>query len=226
VISGWSCSAFPFHRKWQLDHRAPAEKKPRLTRCWTRRLPVPRWSTSVAARKSRASDSPRSAAGRRDPFRRIEQRSVVRSSVLSRRESKRCSRAGTRCWFSASFRDVSQRWHPGRRSSCRLPRSISANAAGHVAHRLLSLQVGNGERRRSGRQANCPADLSEESPTSSRNRSRRRGASVAEEGFGRCDFRIDQSGRPWLLEVNAIRTSPRPPDWQRMAESRLSAIPT
>jgi D-alanine-D-alanine ligase len=26
---------------------------------------------------------------------------------------------------------------------------------------------------------------------------------VGGEGFGRCDFRIDQSGRPWLLEVNA-----------------------
>jgi D-alanine-D-alanine ligase len=26
---------------------------------------------------------------------------------------------------------------------------------------------------------------------------------VGGEGYGRCDFRIDQSGRPWLLEVNA-----------------------
>jgi D-alanine-D-alanine ligase len=26
---------------------------------------------------------------------------------------------------------------------------------------------------------------------------------VGGEGYGRADFRIDQSGRPWLLEVNA-----------------------
>ena len=54
-----------------------------------------------------------------------------------------------------------------------------------------------------GAKPNCPADLSEELANELIQIARAAWNVVGGEGYGRCDFRIDQSGRPWLLEVNA-----------------------
>ena len=54
-----------------------------------------------------------------------------------------------------------------------------------------------------GAKPNCPADLPEELANELTQIARTAWHVVGGEGYGRCDFRIDQSGRPWLLEVNA-----------------------
>ena len=54
-----------------------------------------------------------------------------------------------------------------------------------------------------GAKPNCPADLSEDLANELAQIARKAWGVVGGEGYGRCDFRIDQSGRPWLLEVNA-----------------------
>ena len=54
-----------------------------------------------------------------------------------------------------------------------------------------------------GAKPNCPADLPEDIANQIAAIARTAWSVVGGEGYGRCDFRIDQSGRPWLLEVNA-----------------------
>ncbi|HJQ11924.1 MAG TPA: hypothetical protein VJ840_12925 [Gemmatimonadaceae bacterium] len=54
-----------------------------------------------------------------------------------------------------------------------------------------------------GAKPNCPADLPEDLAGELTQIARTAWSVVGGEGYGRCDFRIDQSGRPWLLEVNA-----------------------
>lgn len=54
-----------------------------------------------------------------------------------------------------------------------------------------------------GAKPNCPADLPEPLANELIQIARTAWNVVGGEGYGRCDFRIDQSGRPWLLEVNA-----------------------
>jgi D-alanine-D-alanine ligase len=54
-----------------------------------------------------------------------------------------------------------------------------------------------------GAKPNCPADLSEDLANELAVIARAAWHVAGGEGFGRCDFRIDASGRPWLLEVNA-----------------------
>jgi D-alanine-D-alanine ligase len=54
-----------------------------------------------------------------------------------------------------------------------------------------------------GAKPNCPADLPEDLANEVAVIARAAWNVVGGEGYGRCDFRIDQSGRPWLLEVNA-----------------------
>jgi D-alanine-D-alanine ligase len=54
-----------------------------------------------------------------------------------------------------------------------------------------------------GAKPNCPADLPEALSKELTQIARTAWKIVGGEGYGRCDFRIDQSGRPWLLEVNA-----------------------
>lgn len=54
-----------------------------------------------------------------------------------------------------------------------------------------------------GAKPNCPADLPEDLANELIVIARAAWSVVRGEGYGRCDFRIDQSGRPWLLEVNA-----------------------
>ena len=54
-----------------------------------------------------------------------------------------------------------------------------------------------------GAKPNCPADLPEDLANELIQIARTAWSVVGGEGYGRCDFRIDQSGRPWLLEVNA-----------------------
>ena len=54
-----------------------------------------------------------------------------------------------------------------------------------------------------GAKPNCPADLPEDLANELAVIARAAWDVVGGEGYGRCDFRIDQSGRPWLLEVNA-----------------------
>jgi D-alanine-D-alanine ligase len=54
-----------------------------------------------------------------------------------------------------------------------------------------------------GAKPNCPADLPEDLANELAQIARTAWHVVGGEGYGRCDFRIDQSGRPWLLEVNA-----------------------
>src|SRR2546423_2583812 len=54
-----------------------------------------------------------------------------------------------------------------------------------------------------GAQPNCPADLPGALANELTQIARTAWHVVGGEGYGRCDFRIDQSGRPWLLAVNA-----------------------
>ena len=54
-----------------------------------------------------------------------------------------------------------------------------------------------------GAKPNCPADLPEPLAHELTHIARTAWRVVGGEGYGRCDFRIDPSGRPWLLEVNA-----------------------
>src|SRR5205814_8468554 len=54
-----------------------------------------------------------------------------------------------------------------------------------------------------GAKPTWPADLPEDLANEVAVISRTSWSVVGGEGYGRCDFRIDQSGRPWLLEVNA-----------------------
>ena len=54
-----------------------------------------------------------------------------------------------------------------------------------------------------GAKPNCPADLTEDLANELTVIARAAWNVVGGEGYGRADFRIDQSGRPWLLEVNA-----------------------
>ncbi len=54
-----------------------------------------------------------------------------------------------------------------------------------------------------GAKPSCPADLPESLANELTQIARTAWNIVGGEGYGRCDFRIDQSGRPWLLEVNA-----------------------
>lgn len=54
-----------------------------------------------------------------------------------------------------------------------------------------------------GAKPNCPADLPDPLANELIQIARTAWNVVGGEGYGRCDFRIDQSGRPWLLEVNA-----------------------
>lgn len=54
-----------------------------------------------------------------------------------------------------------------------------------------------------GAKPNCPADLPEDLANELAAIARVAWNVVGGEGYGRCDFRIDHSGRPWLLEVNA-----------------------
>ncbi len=54
-----------------------------------------------------------------------------------------------------------------------------------------------------GAKPTCPADLPENLANELVQIARTAWRVVGGEGYGRCDFRIDQSGRPWLLEVNA-----------------------
>jgi D-alanine-D-alanine ligase len=54
-----------------------------------------------------------------------------------------------------------------------------------------------------GAKPNCPANLPEDLVNELIQIARTAWSVVGGEGYGRCDFRIDQSGRPWLLEVNA-----------------------
>ena len=54
-----------------------------------------------------------------------------------------------------------------------------------------------------GAKPNCPADLPEDLANELTVIARAAWNVVGGEGYGRADFRIDQSGRPWLLEVNA-----------------------
>ncbi|HEY0529234.1 MAG TPA: hypothetical protein VGD02_10435 [Gemmatimonadaceae bacterium] len=54
-----------------------------------------------------------------------------------------------------------------------------------------------------GAKPNCPADLPEDLANELAVIARAAWNVVGGEGYGRADFRIDQSGRPWLLEVNA-----------------------
>jgi D-alanine-D-alanine ligase len=54
-----------------------------------------------------------------------------------------------------------------------------------------------------GARPSCPADLPEALADELASIARAAWRVVGGEGYGRADFRIDQSGRPWLLEVNA-----------------------
>ncbi|MFN2636725.1 MAG: hypothetical protein ABR585_06855 [Gemmatimonadaceae bacterium] len=54
-----------------------------------------------------------------------------------------------------------------------------------------------------GAKPNCPADLPEELANELGVIARAAWSVVGGEGYGRADFRIDPSGRPWLLEINA-----------------------
>jgi D-alanine-D-alanine ligase len=54
-----------------------------------------------------------------------------------------------------------------------------------------------------GAKPKCPAPLSKQAATELTAISRAAWKAVGGEGYGRVDLRIDQSGRPWILEVNA-----------------------
>ena len=54
-----------------------------------------------------------------------------------------------------------------------------------------------------GAAPHCPADLPEPLAAELQRIAREAWRVVGGSGYGRCDFRIDADGRPWLLEVNA-----------------------
>jgi D-alanine-D-alanine ligase len=54
-----------------------------------------------------------------------------------------------------------------------------------------------------GARATCPADVSARQQAELERVALTAWRLVGGDGYGRCDFRIDRSGRPWLLEVNA-----------------------
>jgi D-alanine-D-alanine ligase len=168
-------------------------------------LPVPRWShvrrgdeiTSVgfpAICKPVAEDA---SVG-------IEQRSVVRSM--------RALTARVEAMFDGWDEVLVQRFIPGREVNVgilgdevlpiaeidfgQMPRGMW-----HIVSYRSKWETGSDEDL--GAKPNCPADLSEDLANELAGIARTAWSVVGGEGFGRCDFRIDQSGRPWLLEVNA-----------------------
>jgi D-alanine-D-alanine ligase len=54
-----------------------------------------------------------------------------------------------------------------------------------------------------GAKPRCPAELSSEMAGELRRIAAAAWSAVGGQGYGRCDFRIDRNGRPWLLEVNS-----------------------
>jgi len=168
-------------------------------------LPVPRWShvrrgdeiTSVgfpAICKPVAEDA---SVG-------IEQRSVVRSM--------RALTARVEAMFEGWDEVLVQRFIPGREVNVgilgddvlpiaeidfgQMPRGMW-----HIVSYRSKWETGSDEDL--GAKPNCPADLPEGLASELAVIARTAWNVVGGEGFGRCDFRIDQSGRPWLLEVNA-----------------------
>ena len=167
-------------------------------------LPVPRWAhvrrgdeiTSVgfpAICKPVAEDA---SVG-------IEQRSVVRSM--------RALSARVEAMFEGWDEVLVQRFIPGREVNvgilgdevlpiaeidfAGMPRGMW-----HIVSYRSKWETGSDEDL--GATPNCPADLSEELANELTMIARTAWNVVGGEGYGRCDFRIDQSGRPWLLEVN------------------------
>ena len=136
----------------------------------------------------------------------VEQRSVVRNTRAARRRaSKRCSRAVDEV--------LVQRYVDGREVNVGILGDTVLPIAeidfgrmpgGPVAHRHLSIQVGDGQRRRPRRACRAvPADCR---PSWRTRFAASRCAAwklVGGFGYGRVDMRIDANGRPWILEVNA-----------------------
>ena len=168
-------------------------------------LPVPRWAhvrrgeeiTSVgfpAICKPVAEDA---SVG-------IEQRSVVRSM--------RALSARVEAMFEGWDEVLVQRFIPGREVNvgilgdevmpiaeidfAQMPRGMW-----HIVSYRSKWETGSDEDL--GAKPNCPADLPEGLANELVTIARAAWSVVGGEGYGRCDFRIDQSGRPWLLEVNA-----------------------
>jgi D-alanine-D-alanine ligase len=168
-------------------------------------LPVPRWAhirrgdeiTSVgfpAICKPVAEDA---SVG-------IEQRSVVRSM--------RALNARVRAMFDGWDEVLVQRYIDGREVNvgivgdeimpiAEIDFADMPKGMWHIVSYRSKWETGSDEDL--GAKPNCPADLPETLASELTQIARTAWNIVGGEGYGRCDFRIDQSGRPWLLEVNA-----------------------
>jgi D-alanine-D-alanine ligase len=168
-------------------------------------LPVPRWAhvrrgeeiTSVgfpAICKPAAEDA---SVG-------IEQKSVVRSM--------RALSARIEAMFEGWDEVLVQRFIPGREVNvgilgdeilpiAEIDFAQMPEGMWHIVSYRSKWETGSDEDL--GAKPNCPADLSEGLANELAFIARHAWSVVGGEGYGRCDFRIDQSGRPWLLEVNA-----------------------
>jgi D-alanine-D-alanine ligase len=168
-------------------------------------LPVPRWAhvrrgeeiTSVgfpAICKPAAEDA---SVG-------IEQKSVVRSM--------RALSARIEAMFEGWDEVLVQRFIPGREVNvgilgdeilpiAEIDFAQMPEGMWHIVSYRSKWETGSDEDL--GAKPNCPADLSEGLANELAIIARHAWSVVGGEGYGRCDFRIDQSGRPWLLEVNA-----------------------
>ena len=168
-------------------------------------LPVPRWAhirrgeeiTSVgfpAICKPVAEDA---SVG-------IEQRSVVRSM--------RALNARVRDMFDGWDEVLVQRFIDGREVNvgivgdevmpiAEIDFADMPKGMWHIVSYRSKWETGSDEDL--GAKPNCPADLPEDLANELTQIARTAWHVVGGEGYGRCDFRIDQSGRPWLLEVNA-----------------------
>jgi D-alanine-D-alanine ligase len=168
-------------------------------------LPVPRWAhirrgeeiTSVgfpAICKPVAEDA---SVG-------IEQRSVVRSM--------RALNARVRDMFDGWDEVLVQRFIDGREVNvgivgdevmpiAEIDFADMPKGMWHIVSYRSKWETGSDEDL--GAKPNCPADLPETLANELTQIARTAWNIVGGEGYGRCDFRIDPSGRPWLLEVNA-----------------------
>jgi D-alanine-D-alanine ligase len=168
-------------------------------------LPVPRWAhvrrgeeiTSVgfpAICKPAAEDA---SVG-------IEQKSVVRSM--------RALSARIEAMFDGWDEVLVQRFIPGREVNvgilgdeilpiAEIDFAQMPEGMWHIVSYRSKWETGSDEDL--GAKPNCPADLSKGLANELAIIARHAWSVVGGEGYGRCDFRIDQSGRPWLLEVNA-----------------------
>ena len=97
-----------------------------------------------------------------------------------------------------------ERRHPRRHGAADRRDRLQPHAARSLAHRHVSIEVGDRQRRRPRRRAALSRrDCRRRSPNEVRRVALRAWKLSGGFGYGRVDMRIDANGQPWILEVNA-----------------------